>query len=474
MCGNFVTAIAALDKGSAIIAPLLNVESGLKLAPEVSRLLTTSVNNAPVRRRMTLTSLLIDIGHQCSASVEIFKRLLYFIKINEQTIDEVQIAEIIVAILPQTPRIRVNAPPNGGVKPEHFHVYQHIKETDADLIKMDLTKEWQLDNVVEVLKQFCMARQAYAAAGATLSLSTGAVINIQPIQWNSVVRHLDQPLLRIKSEAEFQIIIKILLRLTNGKPISAEGLIRGIWSNKAAQIALLMLSTNVSRNFVDFSSLVTPDQIISDASNTIQQPQNFSWMAIPVYQTLMELAANGMSGQVLEVLSVAASIYPEYVTIGLAQVQDPSSGVRTEILRRTLPLFTGVVTTITTTTPATATSPAVTQTTTTRPTSAIVMKRLYEVNNIDLLILLCRFSLKKVTSAAELNDIDTRFRSFPNNIIRKRIEEESSVDELLAYWCLLADKNELGSTLEEKLKINLEKHPTLIKQFYLFCAANVK
>ena len=33
--------------------------------------------------------------------------------------------------------------------------------------------------------------------------------------------------------------------------------------------------------------------------------------------------------------------HPEYVAIGLAQVTDPTSGVRADILRRTLPMFTG-------------------------------------------------------------------------------------------------------------------------------------
>lgn len=485
--GVLLSMLARLtDRSNGIFGPLIahvTNNQNSNISSDIIRLLRSvasgnsgSANAAP-RRRVSLADLLIDLGYQCSATVDIFKRLLYLLKITEQTIEDAQIAEIIVAILPQTPRERGGS--DGAVKPEHIPIYQQIKETPEDVAAMDATKEWNLDTVVEVLKQFVVARQALAASGATTTISGNpnspgsppVPVPIQPIQWNVLVRSLDHPLLRIKSEMEFQIIIKILLRLTGGKPISAEGLIRGVWNNKTAQIALLMLSTNVSRNFVDFSSLVSPEQILNDPTNTIQQPQNYSWMAIPVYQTLMELAASGMNVQVLEVLSVAANIYPEYVTIGLAQVQDPSSGVRTEILKRTLPLFTGVSSVLTT--PATATSPATTQTTPARPTSTLVMKRLYEVNNLDMLVLLCRFALKKVTNAAELHETDMRFRSFPNNVVRKRLDDESSVEELFAYWCLLNDKGELNN-FEEKLKSLAEKNSAVVRQYFLFCAANVK
>ena len=59
------------------------------------------------------------------------------------------------------------------------------------------------------------------------------------------------------------------------------------------------------------------------------------------------MAASGLSMEVTEALATAAASYPEYVAIGLAHVADPTSGVRADILRRTLQMFTGLFLTLT-------------------------------------------------------------------------------------------------------------------------------
>ena len=76
---------------------------------------------------------------------------------------------------------------------------------------------------------------------------------------------------------------------------------------------------------------------------TVAFPENLSWVCLPLYVTLIGLAASGLSMEVTEALATAAASYPEYVAIGLAQVADPTSGVRADILRRTLPMFTGIL-----------------------------------------------------------------------------------------------------------------------------------
>jgi hypothetical protein len=87
----------------------------------------------------------------------------------------------------------------------------------------------------------------------------------------------------------------------------------------------------------------------------------------------------------------AAHSYPEYVLIGLAQINEQASGVRTEVLRHILVKFSGL--------------------SGSRPSSEIVMSKLYEVNQ-DLLVLLCRIGLKNAQSVQDIAKIDRRMKSY--------------------------------------------------------------
>jgi hypothetical protein len=182
----------------------------------------------------------------------------------------------------------------------------------------------------------------------------------------------------------------------SGQPLNVEGLL-GNWSNKPCQLSLLNYAANSPRSVVDFSSIINPESrfiiiiiiiiivkhiFLLFFSNSlffiycylriegeISAPSNLSWMCIPFYNTFMILANSGFASEVLQILTNAATMYPEYVLIGLAQVKDPASGVRADLLKKLLPYFTGIQGA--------------------RPSSPLVMKKLSEVNS-DLLVLLLR------------------------------------------------------------------------------------
>ena len=165
---------------------------------------------------------------------------------------------------------------------------------------------------------------------------------------------------------------------------------------------------------------------------------------------LIGLAQSGHTIEVSAVLISAASTYPEYIAVGLAQIQDPTTGVRAEVLRHTLPMFTGL--------PGS------------RPTSMAVMMKLQSVNP-DLVILLTRIALKRANSKQEMIDIDSRLKSLGPAIIR-RVEEECLSEELLGYWCVKADKGELN--LEEKVVGALERNPQTVRAFVTFAEQNAR
>jgi hypothetical protein len=100
-------------------------------------------------------------------------------------------------------------------------------------------------------------------------------------------------------------------------------------------------------------------------------------------------------------------------------VQDTtSSGVRSDLLRKLLPLFTGLQGS--------------------RPTYLSVMRKLHSVNP-DILVLLCRIAFKKARKLWEIASIDTLLTSLGGPIVRK-LEEEGTTDELMSYYCVKADK----------------------------------
>lgn len=345
------------------------------------------------RQRMTIAGILADLGSQYSSTSDTFAQTLKNIGIP---IDEKQLAEIIVMVLPRQP-------------------IQHGDDKSEP-------EQWNLEVVADVLAHECRS-----------------------FNWLIVVQYLDQPSLIIRSELQFQYLTRLFARIAC-VAMPAAGLMR-LWSNRAAQLAIIILSTKAARNVVDYSSLVTTDQVMP---GDVPTPPNYSWMCLPLYSILLELAGSGMQMDVMEALAAAAASYPEYVLIGMAQVQDPKTGVRSEVLRRTLPLFTGL--------------------TGSRPTSAILMKRLLAVNP-DLLVLLFRIALKRSSTVQDIVEIDVRLRNIGSNIAR-RVEEEGTVEELLGYWCVRADKADLN--LDEWASTALERNPQLARSFVSFAKTHAE
>mgnify|MGYP005993387247 CR=1 FL=1 len=127
----------------------------------------------------------------------------------------------------------------------------------------------------------------------------------------------------------------------------------------------------------------------------IPSPPNLSWMCPSLYGILLSIASRGNSGEIVQIFMDASHRYPEYVLLGLAQVNEQVSGVRTEILRHILVKFSGL--------------------SGSRPSSDIVMSKLYEVNQ-DLLVLLCRIGLKNAQNVQDIAKIEN-FKYLKNQSI---------------------------------------------------------
>ena len=383
-----LTSVTSSLKGGGVALP---GDSDLDMAQALS---------ASTRQRISVASILGDFGTKCSTSTSAFRQVIRDIGI---VLDEEQVAEIIVSILASN---RVSDLGDMG-------------ETKLNSTE-DPGSQWNTDVIGEVLCEDCRG-----------------------LNWALVTAKLDQPHLFIRSETDFQKLVRFFSRISE-TPLPAAGLM-GLWENKNAQLALIVLSSNAPRSVVDFSALVTQEQRIP---GEVPFPPNFSWMCLAVYSSLISLANSGLTMEVSEALITAAAVYPEYVAVGLAQVQDPVSGVRAEVLRRTLPMFTGL--------PGS------------KSTSMAVMMKLQSANP-DLVVLLTRIALKRASSKQEMIDIDSRLKSLGPLIIR-RVDEECLSEELLGYWCVKADKGEIN--LEEKIMAALERNPQTVRSFVGFAERN--
>ena len=391
MSGIFVALINSHPELNKVTTSPRGASLTVDADPEMAQALSAST-----RQRMSVASILVDFGPQCSATADAFRQVLREIAI---TLDEEQLAEIIVCISAQN---RLSELGETGEVPD--------------------ASRWNTEVIGEVLSQECKS-----------------------LDWTVVVKKFDQPILKIRSEADFLKLVG-LFSVISGTPLPAAGLMH-LWDNRVAQLTLLILGANAQRNIVDFFALTTPDQKIP---GEVPFPPNYSWMCLPLYSVLIGLAQSGHTVEVSAVLISAASTYPEYIAVGLAQIQDPTTGVRAEVLRHTLPMFTGL--------PGS------------RPTSMAVMMKLQSVNP-DLVILLTRIALKRASSKQEMIDIDSRLKSLGPAIIR-RVEEECLSEELLGYWCVKADKGELN--LEEKVVGALERNPSTVRAFVAFAELNAR
>lgn len=347
--------------------------------------------------RLSISAVLQERGSKCSASVEIFRNSLRSLNIP---LDESQIADVLVLVL--------SRPPN-----------------QPGMTDDPSKRDWNLDVVAEVLSQECR----------TLNLN-----------WTALVQHLDQPGLFIRSEVDFQILLRLFMRISSGVQFPVAGFLGKVWMNRLSQLAFLIMAAGSHRSIVDFSPLVSPEQRLP---GEVPTPQNFSWLCIPLFTTLLELAAHGLQMEVLDAISQAATMYPEYVAVCLAQVQD-SSGVRAEILRRVLPLFTGL--------PGS------------RPHSVSVMVKLQQVNP-DLLVILFRIAFKRSSTVQDVLDTDARLKSM-GPALSRRVDEEGTVEDLLGYWCIKADRSNFN--LEEVSNAILKRTPQIARTLVSFLRTNAE
>lgn len=319
------------------------------------------------QRSRFIAAALEELGPKCSANADNFRKVLISTSLR---IDEEQIALILVTLLP------------GDKRPE-----------------------WNYEVVTEVLQQECKS-----------------------INWVLVVKFLDNPRLTIRSEADFQVLVQLIVRIS-GSSIPPAGLLHSMWSNVRAQFTLLALLSGAPRTIIDFSPFISQDQII--IGDNIPVPPNFCWVCHAFYARLLDIANNGMAIEVLEVIMKAASNFPEYVLTSLAVVQQPGV-VRLEVLQRLLPLFTGL--------PGS------------KPSSHVVMRKLFTTNT-DLLFRLCYIAFKKATKAAEIIMTESIVKNLGAQYFR-RLETDSSLEDLIGYWCVKSDRQEFS--LEEKLTASID------------------
>jgi CCR4-NOT transcription complex subunit 1 len=350
---------------------------------------STSVAARP--SKVSVTAVLLDFGPACSASVEMFEKALHD---TGRALDESQLGELLVSVLPGSRPL-----PGGSAGDMVFPTLQGVDEESGKS-----EQRWNLDVISDVLARECRG-----------------------YNWVNVVRHFDQQTVTIKSEGAFQCLVKLVYKIS-GQPLKAEGLL-GNWGNKTEQFHILAYASNAPRTSVDFSGIFTPENRLD---GNVAMPENLSWVCSPLYSTLISLANRGLAPDVRELLISATRSFPEYVLLGMAQVNDNTSDVRKELLRGLLPLFTGGQGS--------------------RPTSMSVMKRLCEVNP-ELLVYLFRIGLKRASTVQEVIELDSRRKSF--GVVGRRVEEEGSPDELLPYWCVLADRTDYQ--LEAKLVSVLER-----------------
>lgn len=326
-----------------------------------------------------------SIGQGCTSTVENYSKL---VKGLNQTITEDDMADILILVVSKSDEVFLRSNKAGN--------------------------SWNIEVIADVMST-----------------------EVQGMDWVVVLQKLDNPSFFLRSESNYQTLLWFFMRLGRSQ-ISAVPLLK-LWNNKTAQLSILTYGLHSdSLNFSDVIPL--EPQLGLD----VKMPKSGSWLSLSLFSILLELAASGLSIMVLEIFVHASSLFPEYVLLGFAQVIDPKTGIRAEILRRTLPLFTGLPGSF--------------------PTSHIVMNRLLEVNP-DLLVLLFRIALKRSSSVEDVLIINNLLSSFNNNIL-KRIEDESVFEEIIGFWCVKADRFDFN--LEDRLSNLLAKNPNLSRSLVFY------
>jgi hypothetical protein len=352
-----------------------------------------SLANPP---KVAVAQILGEIGGACTANADTFRNTLHKIGIK---IDEEQLAAIIVTTLARA-------------------IAENEEKKKLEVVPA-MYAPWNLEVVADVLYQECRG-----------------------LNWALVAKCLDHPALVIRSESDYHLLTRFFIRIA-GTTLPVTGLLSSAWQNRTAHLAVLALAASSPRNIVDFSAFITAEQLISGEG--INTPPNLSWLCLPLFSRFLVLASSGLAAEVMDVLTKAATNYPEYFIVSLSQVQDTTnSGVRAELLRRLLPLFTGLQGS--------------------RPTYPAVMRKLHAVNP-DILVLLCRIAFKKAKKLWEVSNVDDILSGLGNSIVRK-LEDEGMMEELMSYWCVKADKGELN--LEEKAVQLIERDNKNARAFVNF------
>ena len=383
-------------------------------------------NASSMKSNVCVSKALHDFGFQCSATAPAFRRVLYT-DIGMGALDESHVADLLVMCIPRQNNSSGNSNSNSA---ESALLYSLLHETSPNTTGSSL-QWWGTDVICAVIAEDC-----------------------QHLNWSTVLRCVDKAAnLFIPGEAEFNLLAKLHTRMS-GKPLQMSGLIPQ-WENRLVQLAMLSIASKSPRNLVDFSDLFSPNnRLVTNSSGAdndidIPAPANLSWMCPALYSILVTIAGRGNSNDIVQLFMDAAQRYPEYVLLGLAQVNEQVSGVRTEILRHILVKFSGL--------------------SGSRASSNIVMSKLYEVNQ-DLLVLLCRIGLKNAQNVQDIAKIERRMKSYGS--VGIRIQEECSIDEILGYWCFIADNANLN--LEERLLTVLSKSPPFARNIVLFAKMHLE
>jgi CCR4-NOT transcription complex subunit 1 len=383
---------------------------------------------APLQPRSSVSRTLNEIGFRCSRTMESFRQTLSRV-LEVSVLDETVIVDVLFCSL--IPRTTALDSLTGETASQLLNSLLSGSQSSSAESQIEW---WSIDVILTVFNEDC-----------------------RNTNWTNVLRCLDRvasPYL--PTEAEFLLFMKLLSRVIN-RPVPAAGLM-SIWDNRLFQLSCIGHAANTPRTLIDFTELISPSSRLDAPEVPIPVPPNGSWLCVHLYSTLLAIASRGNNNEVMKLLADAAIQYPEYVFLGLAQTTDQNSGVRTELLRRLIRYFTGL--------------------NGSRPSSGAVMNRLYEVNQ-DLLVLILRISLKNSTTVQEIMNIDARLKNFGNsngnNVLLFRIQEECTLDEILPYWCVIADyQRGAGSLhLEERLLSILVKNPSYARNIVLFAKAHI-
>lgn len=402
---------------------------GQSVGPEGDRKMVDP-SRAGVSSRPGVSRTLNEIGFKCSRSAEAFRHTLYS-GLEITHVDELVVVDILYCCL--IPRSSLKGLEH--VNAESINLLLTSLLAGTPLSSDNHIEWWSVDVMLNVLSD-----------------------DSRNVNWSYVLRQLDRvssPY--VATDTEFQLFLKYLSRVIS-RPVPAAGLM-SLWENRSFQISCIGYSANAPRNLIDFTDLFSPtSRLDAGPEIPIPIPPNGSWLCVHLYSTLLAISSRGNNNEVMKLLADAAIQYPEYVFLGLAQTTDQNSGVRTELLRRLIRYFTGL--------------------NGSRPSSGAVMNRLFEVNQ-DLLVLILRISLKNSTTVQEIMNIDARLKSFGSsngtNVLLFRIQEECTLDEILPYWCVIADyQRGPGSVhLEERLLSILGKNPSYARNIVLFAKSHI-